>query len=260
MTSRRADLVGNRLALVGTTLYLLEWVLIVAIPDVPTQNLGSDQASVVDTYTENPQRLGFASAWFAIVLLGRVAFVAGVRDALRAAPRQLPLADFALGAMIVSVTVEIISMALAGAAAWLAHSGSDASAIIGLDAAADVLFTLVFVLFGVAVFAGALAMLLSGLFRRWIPFVGIFGSALVIAPGVAASATLGTTGTLHDLGNPLGIPLMWLWMIATSIVIFRSKPRPTPVSNCRVTPPARASSTSVAPSHRSPLLDQLGAD
>jgi hypothetical protein len=225
VASRRSELVGNRLALIGTIVYFLEWIAIVIIPDVPTSKLGADSTAVVDVYKQHPQRIGFAAGWWALVLLGRVAFAAGLRNALRVSPRQLPLADFALGAMIVSVAIEIASSALMASAAWLARSGADPSGIAAIDAAADVLFTLVFVLFGVSVFTGALAMLLSGLFRRWIPWIGLVGGALVVASGVVASATLGTSGTLHDLGNPIAVPLMWIWMIVTSIVLFRARPR-----------------------------------
>jgi hypothetical protein len=46
-----SELVGNRLALVGATIYLVEWVVIVFLADVPTDDFGTDATAIVDAYT-----------------------------------------------------------------------------------------------------------------------------------------------------------------------------------------------------------------
>jgi hypothetical protein len=47
----RAQLVGNRLALVGALLYLSEWVVIPFMPDLPTDKLGDDPSSIAVAYS-----------------------------------------------------------------------------------------------------------------------------------------------------------------------------------------------------------------
>lgn len=102
----------------------------------------------------------------------------------------------------------------------------EAGPIVALDGAGTVLFYLVVTPVGVSVLASSMAMLLSGVFPRWVSWLGVIAGAL-IAGGVIGSAGVGDTGRLHDLADPLtGIPVaaFWLWMIATSIVLFRHAP------------------------------------
>lgn len=42
----RAQLVGTRLALVGTVLYLTEWLVIPFVPELPTDEFGDDAAAI----------------------------------------------------------------------------------------------------------------------------------------------------------------------------------------------------------------------
>lgn len=151
-------------------------------------------------------------------------FVAGVRSVLRGAPRELVLADIAVGAMIVGVAIEIVQLGLVATAGWLADAGADAGTIAAFDGAGTVLFTLILAPIGVSVLASSAAMLLSGLFARWLGLLGALAGALVVAGGVVGTTSTGETGTLHDLSDPLtGPPVaaFWIWMIATAIVLFR---------------------------------------
>jgi hypothetical protein len=226
----RALLVGNRLALVGALLYLSEWIAIAFLPaELPTDRLGEDPASIVAAYGEDVTRIALITGVFAFVLLGRVVFVAGLRDALRDAPRSRGLADVALVAMGVSVAIELVSLGLAAPAARIAEVGGDAGAIVALDAASSLLFALVVTPLGVSVLAASLAMLASGLFARWLCWFGIAAGAVVILGGIVTTGGLGRGGTLGDLadGAATGPPVIafWIWMLATSIVLYRARPR-----------------------------------
>lgn len=223
----RARLVGSRLALVGALLYLSEWLVIPFTVDLPTDNLGDDASAIASAYAGHGTELAFLAGWLSFALLGRIVFVTALRSAFRDSPRELTLLDIAVAAMAVSVAVEIIQLGLVATAAWLAEAQADSSAIVALDGAGTVLFGLVIVPIGASVLAGSLAMLLSGLFARWLAVLGLVAGALVVAGGVVSTTGAGDTGTVHDLADPLVGPpvaLFWIWMIATSIVLFRSAP------------------------------------
>jgi hypothetical protein len=227
MESTRGRLVGNRIALVGTIMYFLEWVLIVSIPSVPTDKLGRDPAAIVAAY-DHPKAIGVAAGWFSVVLFGRVVFTIGLRDAFQGLRRERLFANVAVAAMGLSVAIEVISFGITAAAAWLADTGSNQSAVVALDAASEVVFELVFGPIGVSVLAGSIAMLLSRLFPRWLAWVGLFGGSLLVVGGILDVGGLGASGTFHDVAgafSSLPVPLVWIWMIGTSVVLFRATPR-----------------------------------
>jgi hypothetical protein len=70
---------------------------------------------------------------------------------------------------------------------------------------------------------------MSGLFPRWIGWLGVIAGGLVICGGILGAAAAGSTGGFHDLGEQLSdLPTLgfWIWIIATSVVLFRSaRPR-----------------------------------
>lgn len=71
-------------------------------------------------------------------------------------------------------------------------------------------------------------MLMSGLFPRWIVWLGLVAGPLVLAGGVVGASAAGSTGGFHDIGAALnGLPVagFWVWIIATSVVLFRHAPR-----------------------------------
>ena len=224
MKATTSTLVGNRLALVGAVLYFGEWIGIAIAPSLPTDKLGVGPASIVAAYAEDPSRTAFLAGWLSFVLLGRIAFCVGLRDAFRLSPRSLRLADFAIGAMVVSVVVEIVGYGLVATGAWLADAGAAPGAIVALDAANTTIFPLILAPLGVSVFCGALAMLLSGLFARWLAWLGLVAGGLLVLGGVEFSAAAGSSGLLHDIGvTP--IPLIWIWLLATGVVLFQATPR-----------------------------------
>lgn len=220
-------LIGNRLALVGAVLYFLEWVAIVFIPEVGTERFGDDPGAIVDTYRGHAGVIAFAAGWFGAVLLGRILFAAALRKAFRDSGRDSLLVDFAVGAMIVSVALEIGSFGPVAAAGWIADTQADASAIVALDAAGSVMFLLVFVSLGVSVFAASAAMLGSGLFPRWLGGLGLLAGGIGIVGGIIQVAAVGQTGALHDAGGGLTAVEafgFWVWLIASSVILWRRAP------------------------------------
>lgn len=228
MESGRGRLIGNRVALVGAAMYFLEWVAIVSIPSVPTDKLGHDPNAIVAAYG-HPRAVGLAAGWFSVMLFGRVIFAIGLRDAFQGLRRERLFANISVAAMGLSVAIEVIAFGITAAAAWVAETGGDQSAVVALDAASEVVFELVFGPIGVSVLAGAIAMILSGRFPRWLGWVGVFGGSLLVAGGIIGVGGLGARGTFHDVAGAFmgGVPIFWIWMIATSVVLFRAAPKQT---------------------------------
>jgi hypothetical protein len=226
--SERAQQAGTRLALLGTALYLSEWLVIPFVADLPTDDLGEGAASIAAAYEGHGTELAFIAGYLSFALLGRVVFVAALRSVLPDSALSRTLMDVAIAAMAIGVAIEIIQLGLTSTAAWLAEAGADAGPIVALDGASSVLFTQVVATTGAAVLASSTAMLLSGLFPRWLAWVGVVDGVLVIAGGIVGATGAGDSGTVHDLADPLTGPpvaLFWLWMIATSIVLFRRASR-----------------------------------
>jgi hypothetical protein len=223
-------LTGNRLALVGTVMYFLEWVAIALIPSVPTDKLGRDPGAVVAAYG-HPKAVGLAAGWFSVVLVGRVVFTIGLRDAFSGLRRERLFADVAVAAMALSVAIEVTSFGITSSAAWIKAAGGNQSTVVALDAASSTVYSLVFGPIGVSVVAGSIAMVLSRLFPRWLAWIGVFGGSLLILGGVSGAGGVGASGTFHDVTGILTdipIPFVWFWMIATSVVLFRAtKPAPS---------------------------------
>lgn len=227
MESSRRPLIGNRVALVGTVMYFLEWVAIVSIPSIPTDKVGRDPQAVVAAYS-HPRAIGVAAGWFSVILLGRVVFALGLRDAFKGLRRERLFANIAVAAMALSVAIEVVSFGLAAAAAWVADGKAAPDAVVALDTASEIVFGLVFGPIGVSVVAGSIAMILSRLFPRWLGWVGLLGGSFLVAGGIVAPGGLGATGTFHNVAGALSgipIPVVWIWMISTSVVLFRAAPR-----------------------------------
>ena len=107
MAEQTRRLIGNRWTLVGAIVYLLEWVAIAGFHagSTPTTFLKPD--AVVAMYTSHAGGVAAAASWYSLVLLGRILFTVGIRDSLKRSGADTLLADFAVGAMAVSVILEI---------------------------------------------------------------------------------------------------------------------------------------------------------
>jgi hypothetical protein len=207
---------GSRLALAGAILYLLEWAFIIA-SGVRVPRSGSSADQIASSYITQPSG-GFALlfAGLCIVLLGRIAFIAGVRTALRQTNETRALADFAFGAMAASVALELVGEALRWTASRMAARGADQLTLVALHESFSGLTFAVGAALGVSIFAAALAMLLSREFPRWLAVLGLVAGALWIVYAFDAALT----GALPNVG---GIPwLTWaVWLLATGVILFR---------------------------------------
>ena len=71
-------------------------------------------------------------------------------------------------------------------------------------------------------------MILSRLFPRWLAWVGVLGGSLLVVGGIVGVGGLGASGTFHDVAgafSSIPVPIVWIWMIGTSVVLFRATPR-----------------------------------
>lgn len=218
----RPVLVGNRLVLAGSVLYLLEWVAIFAASvDVP---LGAEAstADVTSGYAGHTTALGWASGWFSVVLLGRLLIVTGIRSALADSGRPRHLMDVAVLAMGVSVAIEITTYAVVPGAAWYLDHGGSIDTVRALDAATFTMNNAIFGPLGVAVLCSAAAMWSSGLFPRVLCALGVVagvGNALV---GLMFSAPA-VTGIAEMLR--VAVVLFWVWMLWTGVLCWRRTTR-----------------------------------
>jgi hypothetical protein len=207
---------GNRLALVGAVLYLLEWAFIIP-SGVRVPRPGSSAEQIAAAYVTQPSS-GYALlfAGLSVVLLGRIAFIAGLRNALRQTKTTRALADFAFGAMTASVVLEIAGEALRWTASRTAAKGADTLTVFALHESFTALTFTVGVALGMAILAGSLAMLLSSEFPRWLGVFGLVAGALF----VGYSFTGALTGALPNVG---GVPwLAWVvWLLCTGLILFR---------------------------------------
>jgi len=218
-TSRRSALVGNRWALAGAVIYLLEWVAIIAAH--ATQPPAKPEAMVA-YYSARSIAYPLMATWFSLVLPGRILYVAGLRHALRRSGYESVLADMALAAMAVSVVIEVARYALSAAAAQVAHLG-DVSAVIALDAGGHWLNAMVVIPFGVAVASAAAAQRQSRLFPAWLVWGGLASGLVVILDGFVGSLTLAGVTMPQILAVPnFAVPVAWIWMIATGVVLWLS--------------------------------------
>lgn len=224
MRNEEGQIRGNRLALLGAIVYFLEWVVIIptGTPD-PAEHLRTSPQRLVALYAEHSNGIALLAGWLALVLVGRLAFAAGLRGAFPRSSRALPLLDLAFGAMILSVVLEVSGQGMAGAAGTLAARGSDPGAVVALNSAAAWLTQLLFVPLGLFVLAAAAAMLTSRLFPWWLGWLGLIGGLALGPGGVVGVATFapssGDSIGLAPVG--LGVPMFWLWMLATGVLLFR---------------------------------------
>jgi len=227
-------LVGNRLALAGAIIYLLEWVAILAFGagTVPADP-GTSAQTMVSDYKQHALAISLQAGWFSLVLMGRILFIAGIRDSLLRSGFRSILADFAVIAMALSVVLEIATYAVTGAAAYAAVKGADPSTIQGLDAAANLLNLSIWAPLGASILTAAWAMLLSRLFWSWLCWLGMAAGLVGCIGGVLNGAALQQGGALNSVLGPataVAVIGFWLWMLITGVFLFRAAGRPEAVS------------------------------
>jgi hypothetical protein len=221
--TERPTLVGNRLVLVGSVLYLLEWVAIVAASvDVPL-GATSKAPELVSAYAGHADALGWAAGWFSVVLLGRILIMTGLRSALAASGRPQPLMDLAVAAMVVSVVLEIATYAVVAGVSWSVGRGGSTGAVRALDSVAFTLNDMIYGPLGVSLLCAGAAMWVSGLFGRVLPSLALVGGAMGTLLGLAF-----VSPTFAGVATGLGFAalLLWIWMIWTGVVLWRARPAP----------------------------------
>lgn len=228
MRTQAQALIGNRLTLVGAILYLLEWVGIIGFHpgNVPAAQ-GAKPAEIVAEYAQHGTGIALLAGWLSLVLLGRILFVAGIRDGLRKSGAETLLADFALGAMAVSVILEIGAFAVAGAAVQAVAKGADQSTIVGIDAAANWLDMTIIAPFAVAVLVVSFAMLRSRLFPAWLCWLGLAAGFVGMVDGVILGEAFYAGGAFFQVAQILSLAALaaWVWMIGAGVVLLRAATR-----------------------------------
>jgi hypothetical protein len=241
-TSERKPLTGNRLALAGVLIYFCEWIGIAAfdIGNVPASQ-GTGAAEILAQYTQHGTALALLAGWLSLVLLGRILFVAGIRDGLRRSGAETLLADFAVAAMAASVILEIAAWTVAAGGAYAAANGADQSTIVGIDALANFLTLVIGAPLAASILTASAAMLQSRLFPAWLCWLGLVAGTLACGYGVIAGAAFEAGGScaaalcltgsaLPGLAQLLSVTLLgaWIWMIATGVLLFRAAARERP--------------------------------
>lgn len=229
MASGTAKVNGNRIVLVGALIYLLEWVAIIPAGEIGPADPGTKSPqALVALYAQHPLQQAFLVTWLSVVLLGRIAIPAGIRAAVRQSARPMALADIAVGAMVVSVVVELMAVAIAGAGAYLANHGADSSTIVALDAIAGWTWRMVFAPLGASVALSAWSMLRSRLFPAWMCWVGLVGGAMLVIAGLASGPAYSESAVAKTVADAtmVGVPIFWLWTLITGVFLFRKAPAP----------------------------------
>ncbi|HET6667652.1 MAG TPA: hypothetical protein VFG98_10265 [Intrasporangium sp.] len=231
--SNTTGLVGNRWVLVGGIVYLLEWLAIIwagAVGVAATVTRGTAADDLLDTYAGHQDAVYAMAGWFAIALLGRILVFIGLRSSLAESGFGHPLMDFAVAVAAVSVTLEIASYALAGAAAGRADAGDEAGMVL-LDQAGAGLNLMIAGGLGVAIVCASYCMWRSGLFAPALNVIGLVAGVAI------AGAQLSVSPSMQSVFDVLlFFPLVfWVWMLWTGVVCWRRTPakvsRPIPAGD-----------------------------
>ena len=223
-TTRPSALVGNRLVLVGAVLYLLEWVAIIAASVDAPVGASVSGATLLSTYAGHADAYAWAAGWFSVVLLGRILIMTGLRTALVRSGRPQPLMDLAVGAMAVSVVIEIVTYALVAGTAWSVGHGGSAGAVRTMDSAAFVLDEMLWGALGVSLVCAGLSMWVSGLFSRILSGLAVLGGVLGVVDALAFTAPR-SSGLADAVSSGAALPF-WIWMLWTGVVLWRARPAP----------------------------------
>lgn len=210
---------GTWLVLVGLLLYLGEFLGMAIAGGYPSNTPETPTQDIATTYQGFEDGAGLLVGWMAVVLLGRILIVVGFRQALGAGP----LLDWALGAMVVSVALEVTAVGLLAATARLVAGGADGEAVLALDHAAWAVGSGVAAPVGLAVLLCAVALWRGSDLPRWLAGVGLVAGALTMASGLL------TAPSAYPLASTLsiGVVLFWGWTLWTGVLLARRARRPS---------------------------------
>lgn len=216
---------GNKLALAGAVWYLLEFVVIIPFHASPPP-AGSAVADLTAYYTAHQADIPIYVAGVSAAILGRLAFISGLRSALQRAEGAGPLLDLAFASAIVAVVVETVSLALYLVALSMATFGPEPPVIAAaaLHNASTPVGSLVGVAYGLVAVAASLAMLQVPALPRWLGWLGLVAGVIYCLTGnltIMPDALLPSADTAQFLS--------WLaivaWMLATGAILWRASRR-----------------------------------
>ena len=217
---------GNRLALAGAVLYLLEWVAIVGAGGIDVlRQPGTAPGKLLEAYAGHSDAFSWASGWFGVVLLGRVLFAIGVRRGMHRDSRNDALAEFGVLAMLAGVVFEVSAYAVVMGAAIVADHHGTAATVAALDAVGLALDNLVWGATGVAILALSWVMLRADTFPRVLSAIGLVAGILLTLDGLAFNAP--QFFGLHDALTSAAA-LFWIWMIWSGVLLWNRAPRALP--------------------------------
>lgn len=209
----------NRLALLGVIIYLLEFAFIIPFAKTPP-GAGSTTGELADFYAANHTSILIYAAGVSAAILGRILFVAALRDVLRQIPGTRILMDFAFGLVIVDVTVESVALGMEAVVASMATFGSEPPVAVAgaLQSASLDLGIPQTVTFGLFAVVASLAVLGSRFFPRWIGWTGLVGG---IGYALSVALHFAPDNSILSMVQFIGWLLIIVWMLATGIVMFR---------------------------------------
>jgi hypothetical protein len=218
----RVPLEGNWLALGGAILYFLEWVAIIGASPPGPFGSGTASSEVMRSYATHAGGAAIAEAWFAIVLIGRVLFIIGVRASVPRSRRTSPWFDLAVAAMAVSVALEVASYGVVAGTARMAANGAAQTTVMTLDNVAFWIDLVIFAPAGVSMVACSLAMRASRAYAAWTWWLGLVaGVAAMLAVLASATGDAPPTGLGSGLES-VGALGMWVFMLVVGIKVLRA--------------------------------------
>lgn len=223
-TRNTGRIVGNRLALTGAVLYLLEWVAIMGSGLVGVRTLGGEAGGspqeLLASYSGTVTGMALIAGWMAIVLAGQVLLIVGLLAGLEDSGRGHPLMEFAVVAMGISVALEVAGTAMYAGAAQLA-SESAPVAVLAVDRAGTAVANATFGAVGLSILCAAWCMSRSGLFPRVLNIFGYIGGAGIILLQLLTAPALLTWSIVANFS----ILFFWAWMIWAGILLWRHAKR-----------------------------------
>lgn len=214
---------ARRIAGIGALLILVLLIAELATWGNPQPN---DPISKLTDYFIGSRSLALVSVFISMILaVVYLVFGAAVRGALRrGAAGSGVLGDTVFGAAILMATCQL-SLAMGTGALALIGAGASESEmrlLVGLASMMDLFRVLAL---GILVGAASLAILQRSagehLAGRWIGWVGIATSALLL---VSQVAVLDPTGPIGNMGNAsmIGLLLLVVWLVGLGVSLLRS--------------------------------------
>lgn len=181
----------------------------------------TDPIGKLTDYFVGSRSLALASVFISMVLaIVYLIFGAAVRATVQRDGKSSLMGDVAFGAAILMAACQLSLAMGTGATALLGAEASESEVrlLVGLVSMMDLFRVLAL---GIVVGAISIAVLRSGVVRRWIGWVGAATSTLLL---VSQVAVLDPTGPIGNMGNAsmVGLLLLVVWLIGLGVSLLRS--------------------------------------